>query len=80
MIAIAQGSSEKNISVVIKTKEMNQATSSVHDAFFSSSNQISIAILGYGSIGQELHQQILNERKECKQQWAARSPSMGHVV
>ena len=64
MIAIAQGSSEKNISVVIKTEEMNQATSSVHDAFFSSSSQISIAILGYGSIGQELHQQILNERKE----------------
>ena len=33
VIAIAQGSSEKNISVVIKTEEMNQATSSVHDAF-----------------------------------------------
>ena len=64
VIAIAQGSSEKNISVVIKTEEMNQATSSVHDAFFSSSSQISIAIMGYGSIGQELHQQILNERKE----------------
>ena len=64
VIAIAQGSSEKNISVVIKSKEMNRATSFVHDAFFSSSSQVSIAILGYGSIGQELHQQILNERKE----------------
>ena len=64
VIAIAQGSSEKNISVVIKSEEMNRATSFVHDAFFSSSSQVSIAILGYGSIGQELHQQILNERKE----------------
>jgi len=67
VIAIAQGSSEKNISVVIKAEEMNRATSSVHDAFFGSSNQISIAILGYGSIGQELHKQILNERKEISE-------------
>ena len=67
VIAIAQGSSEKNISVVIKTEEMNQATSYVHDAFFRSNNHISIAILGYGSIGQELHKQILNERKEISE-------------
>ncbi len=61
VIAIAQGSSEKNISVVIKSEQMNRATSFVHDAFFNPSKQIAIGILGYGSIGQELHKQILNE-------------------
>ena len=63
VIAIAQGSSEKNISIVIKSKDMNHATSFVHDAFFNSNKQISIGIMGYGSIGQELHKQILDERK-----------------
>ena len=55
VIAIAQGSSEKNISIVIKSKDMNHATSFVHDAFFNSNKQIAIGIMGYGSIGQELH-------------------------
>ena len=63
VIAIAQGSSEKNISIVIKRKDMNHATSFVHDAFFNSNKQITIGIMGYGSIGQELHKQILDERK-----------------
>ena len=63
VIAIAQGSSEKNISIVIKSKDMNHATSFVHDAFFNSNKQIAIGIMGYGSIGQELHKQILDERK-----------------
>ena len=63
VIAIAQGSSEKNISIVIKSKDMNNATSFVHDAFFNSNKQIAIGIMGYGSIGQELHKQILDERK-----------------
>ena len=63
VIAIAQGSSEKNISIVIKSKHMNHATSFVHDAFFNSNKQITIGIMGYGSIGQELHKQILDERK-----------------
>ena len=63
VIAIAQGSSEKNISIVIKSKDMNHATSFVHDAFFNSNKQITIGIMGYGSIGQELHKQILDERK-----------------
>ena len=63
VIAIAQGSSEKNISIVIKSKHMNHATSFVHDAFFNSNKQIAIGIMGYGSIGQELHKQILDERK-----------------
>lgn len=63
VIAIAQGSSEKNISIVIKSKDMNHATSFVHDAFFNSNKKIAIGIMGYGSIGQELHKQILDERK-----------------
>lgn len=63
VIAIAQGSSEKNISIVIKSKDMNHATSFVHDAFFNSNKQIAIGIMGYGSIGQELHKQILDERE-----------------
>ena len=67
VIAIAQGSSEKNISVVIKSKDMNHATSFVHDAFFNSSKQIAIGILGYGSIGQELHKQILDERESLQE-------------
>ena len=63
VIAIAQGSSEKNISIVIKSKDMNHATSFVHDAFFNANKQIAIGIMGYGSIGQELHKQILDERE-----------------
>jgi aspartokinase/homoserine dehydrogenase 1 len=42
---------------------MNHATSFVHDAFFNANKQIAIGIMGYGSIGQELHKQILDERE-----------------
>ena len=63
VIAIAQGSSEKNISVVIKNQDINHAMLFVHNAFFKSTRKIGIAIMGYGSIGQELHKQILSEKK-----------------
>ena len=40
VIAIAQGSSEKNISVVIKSEQMNRATSFVHDAFLIQASRL----------------------------------------
>ncbi len=68
--AIAQGSSEVNISVVIDEKNLSKSLNAVHQAFFiSESKTLNIFMVGVGLIGGTLLEQIqaqaaylLNER------------------
>jgi aspartokinase/homoserine dehydrogenase 1 len=61
--AIAQGSSEYNISVIISGSDLSKALNAVHDAFFSQLNKTLHAFcLGTGNIGKTLFHQ-LNEHK-----------------
>lgn len=57
--AIAQGSSEYNISVIISRADLSKALNAVHDAFFASLNKtLNVFSLGTGNIGATLFRQI----------------------
>jgi aspartokinase/homoserine dehydrogenase 1 len=49
--AIAQGSSERNISAVIEQREATRALRAVHSAFYLSSQTVSVGVVGTGLIG-----------------------------
>ncbi len=58
--AIAQGSSEYNISVIIAKEDLSKAVNAVHDAFYTALNKtLHIFCLGTGNIGQTLFKQLL---------------------
>lgn len=62
--AIAQGSSEKNVSAVVQTEYVNDAIRAIHEEFFSnSSNRINLFIAGYGTVSKALVQ-IIREKRE----------------
>ena len=59
--AIAQGSSERNISAVIKSSESGRALRSLHSAFFLSAQTLSVGLFGPGNIGGTLLDQLAAE-------------------
>src|SRR5689334_7803797 len=59
--AIAQGSSERNISVVIDGKQTTRAMRSVHARFYLSPHTVSIGIVGPGVVGSVLLEQIASQ-------------------
>jgi aspartokinase/homoserine dehydrogenase 1 len=59
VIAIAQGSSELNLSVVINTVDLSKALNALHEAFFlSDTKTINLFVVGVGLIGGTLLNQI----------------------
>ncbi|WP_346236655.1 bifunctional aspartate kinase/homoserine dehydrogenase I [Niabella insulamsoli] len=57
--AIAQGSSEKNISAVIATADVQKAINVLHEDFFETTfKQVHLFITGVGNVGAKLLQQI----------------------
>ena len=57
--AIAQGSSEKNISAVIATGDVRKAINVLHEEFFETSyKQVNIYVAGAGNVGGKLIDQI----------------------
>lgn len=54
--AVAQGSSERNISVIVSSDEVKPAIKYIHSEFFESSGykDINLFIAGYGTVGQAL--------------------------
>ena len=54
VIAIAQGSSERNISFIIKNDEVKSAIRSLHQYIFSDNNIINVFIAGVGLVGSDL--------------------------
>jgi aspartokinase/homoserine dehydrogenase 1 len=62
--AIAQGSSEYNISVIISKSDLDKALNAVHDAFYTQLNKtLHVFCLGTGNIGKTLFNQIENQNK-----------------
>ncbi|HET9863468.1 MAG TPA: bifunctional aspartate kinase/homoserine dehydrogenase I [Steroidobacteraceae bacterium] len=60
--AIAQGASERNISVVVDGKDATRALRAVHSGFYLSPHTISIGLIGPGAVGKVLLRQIAAER------------------
>lgn len=56
--AIAQGSSERNISAVVDSDDAIRALRAVHSGFYLSSKTISIGVIGPGTVGATLLEQI----------------------
>ncbi|MGM0431722.1 MAG: bifunctional aspartate kinase/homoserine dehydrogenase I [Spirochaetota bacterium] len=69
VMAIAQGSSERNISAVIKNQDATRALRALHAGFFLSKQTLSIGIIGPGLIGSTLLRQISHERERLKQEF-----------
>lgn len=64
VIAIAQDSSELNISVVINREDESKALNALHDIFFLSDlTSLNLFIIGTGLIGSELLEQIKQQRE-----------------
>ena len=59
--AIAQGASERNISVVIDGKQASRALRSVHSSFYLSPHTISIGLIGPGVVGGVLLDQLATQ-------------------
>ena len=57
--AIAQGASERNISIIIAEKDTNKALNSLHEAFFEKNiKELNLFIIGVGNVGSKLLEQI----------------------
>jgi aspartokinase/homoserine dehydrogenase 1 len=64
IVAIAQGSSEINISAVISRQDESKALNAVHEAFFQATNRsVNLFLIGTGNIGGTLLEQIADHRK-----------------
>jgi len=62
--AIAQGSSERNISAVIATRDVRKAINLLHEEFFEKTyKQINLFITGVGNVGGRLLQQLAQQQQ-----------------
>ena len=62
--AIAQGASERNISIIIDQKNTKKALNALHETFFEKDlKDIHIFITGVGNVGKYLIEQIKNQKK-----------------
>ncbi|CAN5809103.1 bifunctional aspartate kinase/homoserine dehydrogenase I [soil metagenome] len=67
--AIAQGSSERNISAVIDRADAQRALRAVHSAFYLSNQTISIGVIGAGLIGGTFLDQLRAQMEKLKREW-----------
>lgn len=58
IVAIAQGSSERSISAVVESQQAKESVKVVHQNFFSKLNPIDLFLVGCGTVGAELLDQI----------------------
>jgi aspartokinase/homoserine dehydrogenase 1 len=61
--AIAQGSSERNISAVIDERQSTRALRAVHARFYLSPHTVSIGLIGPGTVGSVLLEQLASQRE-----------------
>ena len=62
--AIAQGSSERNISAVISKKDVTKALNTLHEQFFEvPSKEMNLFITGVGNVGSKLLDQLRKQEK-----------------
>ncbi|GAB1855563.1 bifunctional aspartate kinase/homoserine dehydrogenase I [Flavobacteriaceae bacterium MHTCC 0001] len=66
--AIAQGASERNISIVIEESDVKKALNTLHEAFFESiTKQLNVFITGVGNVGERLVEQIKQQNTYLKE-------------
>jgi bifunctional aspartokinase / homoserine dehydrogenase 1 len=66
--AIAQGSSERNISAVIATTDVKKAVNVLHEEFFSTVyKEVNLFVAGVGNVGSKLLEQILQQQNYLQQ-------------
>ena len=62
--AIAQGSSERNISIIINKNDTKKALNTLHEAFFEKYiKTLNLFIVGVGNVGSKLIEQIHKQKK-----------------
>jgi aspartokinase/homoserine dehydrogenase 1 len=67
--AIAQGSSERNISAIIESKDVRKAINTLHEEFFSDGKkQINLYIVGIGTVGSRLLAQLEQQAEFISEQ------------
>ncbi len=67
--SIAQGSSERNISMVVHKNDLKKAMNVLHERFFlSGTKQLHLFLIGTGNVGSALLQQIDEQKEYLKQQ------------
>lgn len=67
--AIAQGSSERNISAVIASKDVKKAINVLHEQFFETTyKQVNLFIAGVGNVGSRLLAQLQQQKAYLQQQ------------
>lgn len=65
--AIAQGSSERNISVVLDSAEVTRALRAVHAGFYLSAQTLSLGVIGCGHVGGALLAQLGSESARLRE-------------
>lgn len=67
--AIAQGSSERNISAVIAVADVKKAINILHEEFFETTyKQVNLFVTGVGNVGSRLLAQLTQQRKYLEEQ------------
>lgn len=62
--AIAQGASERNISVVINERDVKKALNTLHEAFFEdNTKQLNLFVMGVGNVGEKFLDQVHRQKK-----------------
>ena len=64
--AIAQGSSERNISAVVDTNDVTRALRAVHSGFYLSAKTLSIGVIGCGTIGGTFLDQVQQQTQRLR--------------
>jgi aspartokinase/homoserine dehydrogenase 1 len=67
--AIAQGASERNISVVVEGRSATRALRSVHAGLYLSANTISVGVIGPGTVGRVFLEQLAAQSQQLREQF-----------
>jgi aspartokinase/homoserine dehydrogenase 1 len=67
--AIAQGASERNISVVIDGRHATRALRAAHAGFYLSPHTLSIGVIGPGTVGRVLLDQLASQSRRLHEQF-----------
>lgn len=66
LLALSQGSSERNISIVVDGAQSVKAINVVHAGAYLSTRQMYIGLIGPGNVGKVFLKQLLNNRKRLE--------------
>ena len=76
--AIAQGASERNISIIIDAKDNTKALNSLHEAFFENNcKNVHLFITGVGNVGSNLIKQIHDQKNSLEKNLSLKLKVMG---